>query len=374
MSFTAYAIGMTILGPSWAFIARDYLLSPAEVGLLASIVGIGFCSTLLGGVASDRAGKKAILCSGLGLAAVGQLTIGLSPSVEVFAVGLFAAGIGSGLFEAAVNPLVSDMFPSRKGFALNSMHLFWGVGAFMGPMIAGTILSTLGLWRVSFLVGSAVLAASALAFLATPLGSSRSGEASDLRRILQTLRSRSLVSLGLACAIIWGAEIALATWFVLFTMRERGFGLTEASYTLAAMGAAMALGRLLWSLTSDKLGNILTVQLCGAAAGLLVASASSIHMAPATMALFFLSALFYSGGVPTIIAVACAQHPASSGLASGAMLFAGNLGGILLPAMVGLIAQGATIYSGILVVSLLLFAVPVFTLRLRKARVSASVG
>jgi len=357
-----------MLGPSWGFIAGEYLLSPAELGLLASVPGLGFCSTLLGGLASDRAGRKTILCSGLGLLALGQLAIGLSPSILTLAVGLFAAGLGAGLFEAAVNSLISDLFPSRRGFALNSMHLFWGVGASLGPMLAGAVLSTLGLWRLSFLLGSGLLAAVTLAFVATPLRPvSETGEPGP-RAVFQALRSRSLVSLASACCIIWGAEIALATWLVLFATQERAFSLAEASYTLAGMGAAMAVGRLLWSLSSDRLGNTLTVQLCGAAAGLLVILASTVQLVPAAMALFLLSALFFSGGVPTIIAVACAEHPRSSGLASGAMLFAGNLGGVLLPVVVGMTAQGATIHAGILVVAALLLAVPLLMLPLRLAR------
>ncbi|HID90594.1 TPA: hypothetical protein EYP44_01385 [Candidatus Bathyarchaeota archaeon] len=75
-------------------------------------------------MASDKLGSRTVVCAGLTIPLTPYLTASMAPIVTLCAIALVATGAGAGLYEAAANSMASDLFPDRRGFSLNLLHLF----------------------------------------------------------------------------------------------------------------------------------------------------------------------------------------------------------------------------------------------------------
>ena len=134
----------TVTGPAFPFIMKEFAIPLGLLGLLASAWNIGYLLTPVGGIISDRYGEPVVLAASF--ITIGT-AIGLASKAPdyLMLLGLFiAAGIGSAFGEVSMNSLVTRAYPNRSGFALNALHLFFSMGAFMGPALAGLLIVTYG--------------------------------------------------------------------------------------------------------------------------------------------------------------------------------------------------------------------------------------
>jgi len=66
------------------------------------------------------------------------------------AAALFVAGIGGSTYHSLGIPLISDLFPERRGEALGYHQTGGSIGSFIAPLTIGVITENLG-WRSAFL-------------------------------------------------------------------------------------------------------------------------------------------------------------------------------------------------------------------------------
>lgn len=123
-------------------------------GVALSVFAAGNVAVLLiSGRISDRSGRKPMIVAGLGIAAVGNIALGFSPSVPWFLAASLVAGIGAGLLNPAQNATVADVVGSnrRGGPVLAAFQMSSDVGAILGPMIAGVLADVVS-FQAAFLV------------------------------------------------------------------------------------------------------------------------------------------------------------------------------------------------------------------------------
>ena len=60
-------------------------------------------------------------------------------------VGALVAGIGWGLVETVVNPLIASLYPDNKTGRLNAVHAWWPGGVVVGGLL-GVGMSRLAIW------------------------------------------------------------------------------------------------------------------------------------------------------------------------------------------------------------------------------------
>jgi len=148
--------------PSSAFLAT---LAIFAVGFVARPFG-GFVFGWIG----DRVGRKASMTLCVGLASLGSLTIGLTPSYESIGAGaslmLLVARLIQGLAHGGELPsaqtYLSEMAPSsRRGYWASLIYVSGTAGILFGTLL-GAVLSTLLAktqmaefgWRIPFLLGA----------------------------------------------------------------------------------------------------------------------------------------------------------------------------------------------------------------------------
>jgi MFS family permease len=152
---------LTVLSPLLSSISETYSLNMSQSGFLFTAYFIGFVIfVFIGGLLADKWGKKTVTSVSL----VGfTITLFLFPSSPNFyiacAIIILMGGFG-GVIESVANALVSDVNPVNNSFYVNLVQVFFGIGALIGPIAAGFVVSSGISWKVCFYV---------LAFLKTKI-------------------------------------------------------------------------------------------------------------------------------------------------------------------------------------------------------------
>jgi len=351
--FVVYSVAYTIFGSSIAVLAKAFRLSPIEIGALASALSIGFLTTFPGGILSDKIGKRKIVSVGLALCSVGLAAIGVSGSFTGCFLSAVLLGMGAGLYEAAINPLVIELFPERRAFALGSAHLCWGLGGFVGPLLVGYIYSTYLDWRLAFFLASILVVGAFLLFSTVRGPASRKTDPDGGQQDFKLTDLRALWRLMFGNLLAWGIEGSIVAWLIIFLTIERGLGLLLATSSLSIFFLLQAVGKPFWGLFADKYGYTVAVKICAAGGGILLFSAVSSWPGILPLVLMAPTGFFLAGVIPNITTAACSRFQSASGAASGIINLSGDVGSIVLPFIFGVVVSFSSAYWGFALVSLL---------------------
>jgi MFS family permease len=155
--------GFDVLSSAFAApgIAKEWGVPREALGVVlsAELVGMGFGSLLLGGLA-DKTGRKPTMLACLAIMAVGMYSAHAAGGVTELTIWRFITGIGIGGMLTATNAVTAES-TSKAGRSL-SMALYvigYPLGGVIGGFAAQTWLLQLYDWRAVFLFGAVVTAA-----------------------------------------------------------------------------------------------------------------------------------------------------------------------------------------------------------------------
>jgi len=125
-------------------------IDPATAGLAATAVWVGSALLRLptGYLLTLVRRHRVLLGMGLFLSAAAAFTA-LSPGIAVTVAGAFLVGLASGVFFIAANPLVSELYPERVGFAVGVRGMSSQIAAVVAPTLVVVAIG-LGSWRIAF--------------------------------------------------------------------------------------------------------------------------------------------------------------------------------------------------------------------------------
>ena len=148
---------------------RDFRMAEGEVALLLFAYGAGsVVSILVGGVLTDRLGRRRTLLLSLLGSGVLAVWMGLLPSPRLFVPLLVAFGFIADLYRPAASAVIGDLLPSGEratGFAglRMAVNLGWASGTALGGLLADWD------WRLLFLGdGLTTLAYGVLVYFTIP--------------------------------------------------------------------------------------------------------------------------------------------------------------------------------------------------------------
>src|SRR6056297_2926286 len=128
----------TLIPPIRDFFAVNY----SQIGIMLMAATFGFMtSTFLGGIAASHFGLKKVIAFGFSAAAISIFSMGYINSFYYLILLMAVLGIGLGSIEIGANSLGAKIFIEKSGMMMNMLHLFFGVGASIGPRYAGWLLS-----------------------------------------------------------------------------------------------------------------------------------------------------------------------------------------------------------------------------------------
>lgn len=360
------AVSATVMGPAFPFIREEFQIPLGALGFLASAWNMGYLLTILGGILSDRYGEPVILGMGLLIGGAAAGLAAIAPNYQSLAAFFLLAGIGAAFGEASMNPLISRLYPERSGFALNILHIFWSIGAFIGPTLAGVLLVKYGEWRLPYQATFMAFIPLILASLLSARRITHPREAEPERDGKARVRDlKTLGALILAGFFYLSAELGVNAWLPSFLLLERRFPIALASLSISLFWAFMAVGRLALGSLTDRLGYGKLILLASVLGSILILAGTLLEETYIVMGLWALSGLLFGPIFPTILAWANRLFPSQRGVASGSIFSVGILGAVFSPWFIGAMAELYTLRVSALYLSFSASAIGLSTLLLR---------
>ena len=174
-------------------------------------------------------------------------------------------GLGIGLIDAGINTYIAN--DQRNANLMGLLHGFYGIGAFLGPTVATTLLA-LGLsWRLVYLVFAGVVGLMVAGTLWAvlhkykPMTVRVTASGTDAGENLRlALRTPTVLVAGLLLLVYVGTEASLGNWAYSVHV-SRGTPELVAGYSVSAYWLGLTIGRLGMGRVVDRLGAVRTVDL-----------------------------------------------------------------------------------------------------------------
>jgi sugar phosphate permease len=268
------------------------VLSPAlkeqfDIGVGALGVGLaattgGMTLTLLAwGLLTDRIGERAVISTGLGVAAVLLALAGAADDYALLVALVTVAGMAGAAVNAATGRAVMSWFPAtERGLALGIRQTAVPVGSGLGALVLPALDARFGL-GAAFLalgIGCAVAAVGAFVWLRDAPGFPEEAIGDD---VASPLRDRRLWQLAAGSTLLVSVQIALTGFLVLYLHEERGLSPGAAGAVLAAISVLGAVLRIGLGRFSDRVGSRLRpLRRLSLALGAAMATAALLTEAP----------------------------------------------------------------------------------------------
>lgn len=338
--------GLGVLLPS---ILKTFDLTPATVTFLfisqiSGYVLAAFSSSLI----SSRLGLAPMLLVAAITLTTAVATYGLATAWFIMVAVGTLLGLGIGLIDAGINTyMVSDQQEAKW---IGLLHAFYGIGAFLGPAIATTLLM-LGLnWRqVYFVIASIVaLLIGGVAWIIITryqpmMVRTAASNTHALANLRFALKTPIVLLSGLFLLVNVGTESSLGNWAYTVQHVSRNIPASTAGYSISALWIGFTIGRLMLGVLVNRFGAIRLVN--GSLAMLAVGLVSWWLLPGQWLSLpligFAIAAIF-----PTTIwlmpqRVPTAVVPAAIGFVTSVA----SLGAAIIPTAIGWIATRAGLES-----------------------------
>lgn len=335
--FLAVGIVLSGIGPALPALAARSGQDVAALGALFTALSAGVVLTqLIVGRASDRWGLPAVLAAGMAVMALGALLLALGASLLALLLAALLAGIGFGGVLAAGNVLVARLFPARSAATLNGANVFFGLGSIAGPLLAGVAGARLGIPGAALVLGAVAL------LLLAPLLARRSAPPTPASAAAggdgeQGRGAGALWLFGVVLLIYTGTEVGLGGWITVYLIASAGLAPEMAALGASGFWLGLTSGRALGAALGLRLAppNLLLLSLVSVLFGAL-ALAAGLGRPLASVVGIVLLGLACGPVFPTVLAVIAGATGASN-RAAARVLTLGNSGGLILPALLGVL-------------------------------------
>jgi fucose permease len=324
-----------------------FLLTDTQRGVLLGALFWGFVAAIVcTGPLGDRFGYKPFLVLASGLQIGGLVLSATAQSYAALLTGATVLGVGSGVLEVLVSPLVCVLRPHERTRAMNLCHGFYSVGAIGTLALSMHLLKLQVSWRAIYLTMTVPVLLYGLGFLTCRLPRPER-QNTNLASVLPW-RERVFWLMLVAMLLIAGTEIGPHQWMSAYLEEVFHFARETAGSGLVLFAVMMALGRFaMGSLPAKYVPlRVLLLNCVGSAA--CIALAGTTHSRVVAVASFACLGWFVSAFWPTVLAH-CADRIPNGGITMfGALSAVGNSGGIVFPTMVGWLADQSSLRTGML--------------------------
>ena len=318
-------------------IQQQLHLNEAQLGAVLFALPIGLMGTLpLTGVLLSRYDSRRIMMIGAMLFNLMLCGIGFATQTWQLVIALVCFGSSRNLLNISVNAQSIGIQALYDRSIIARFHAVWSLAGFGGAAV-GSLMVSLGLspaWHF-VIVGSSL---TALCVYAYP-GSLPQQPAPRERRRWFALPDKTLAKYGLISFASMACEGTMFDWSGIYFRKAVGASREVATLGFVAYMTAMTLGRL----TGDRLANRFGIRTMLTYSGVLIGSGllmATLLPRPLTAGFgFILTGFGVSCVIPMVFSMAGRSAGMSSGSAIAAVSTVGDLGFLVVPPLVGSVAQ-----------------------------------
>ncbi|HID08034.1 MAG TPA: MFS transporter [Armatimonadetes bacterium] len=149
VALVATAMAFSVRTDIMDALSEHFILTKAQVGWVAGAAFWGFAtSILIGSPLCDVFGMGRLLTAAFWLHIVGVLGTIFAPGFWILWFATLSVGLGNGLVEAVINPLIATIYADEKTHKLNVLHAWWPGGLIIGGLVAYALTQAHLGWQV----------------------------------------------------------------------------------------------------------------------------------------------------------------------------------------------------------------------------------
>lgn len=332
-AFIALGLVAASLGPTLSGLAQHTRTRLSEISFLFAARALGY---LIGSLVSGRLYDRAPGHWVMGIALIGMAAMlvlaPVMPLLGVLTIVMLLLGVCEGGVDVGGNTLLVWVHQGQVGPFMNGLHFFFGVGAFLSPLIIAQAIVMSGdiTWAYWALAVLALPAAVGALRLPSPVrvASEPEGRAGQINIKL-------IIPIVLFLFLYVGAEVSFGGWIFIYAS---ALGLSQgaaAAYLTSAFWGALTVGRLLAIPIATRLRprSILMIDLAGC-----LVSVSAILLWPGSQTAIWLGTLgvglAMASVFPTTISLAESRMTITGQVTSWFFVGA-SLGGMIVPWTIG---------------------------------------
>ncbi len=231
------------LGPTLPGLAENTGTPLSAISFLFTARALGYLggSLVAGWVYDRRAGHPIVALSIVAMALLMAL-IPFVPLLWLLIACLLLIGLAEGTMDVGINTLIVWLHRPNVGPVMNALHFFFGVGAFLSPLIVAQVI---------LLSGGIDWAYWAIALLLVPLALWLGRLPSPSSVVAESERSQGEIDYlltGLTILFLFvyvGVELSFSGWIYTYAVAQTGFTPAQAAYLNSGFWGAFTLGRLI---------------------------------------------------------------------------------------------------------------------------------
>lgn len=362
--FICLGLDSAVLGPTLPALAGQTGSHLGQMGLVFLVGAIGYTlGTMIGGRVFDRVAGHPVLGIAQLFAAALIFFIPLATSLWLLLAILVCKGLAEGFVNTGANALLLWTHGEKVAPFMNGLHFFFGLGAFLSPLLVAQVLGTAGGYRWAYWVLAifAALVGLRMLLMSGSPHPSRAHAGDTAQSPRSPVPYALVISAMLFLFFYVGAEITFGGWIYTYAVTLKLASAAGAAYLTSAFWAAFTVGRLISIPAATRFTPrqvILTAVIsCLFVLALgIIFSGSSLALWLMAIGLGFCMAPVW----PTGFTLA-GQSVAMTGNITGVILLGDSFGGMVLPTAVGKVIESsgprAMVYLvfGSLVLNLLAF-------------------
>lgn len=332
-SFITLGAVMALTGPALPWLARHTASRLDQISIIFAATSLGYMvGSQLGGRAYDHFPGHRIQAITLLLISIGIALVPILHSLWFLVAVLFVLGVVQGALDTGCNTLITWIHGEKVGPFMNGLHFFYGVGAFIAPLIFAQVILAANEIRWAYWLFSLLTLPIAAWFWFLPSPPIR-------RKVNEEGGHRTFNGLLLLVVLFFvfhvGLELGFGNWIYTFSTRLGMVNETSAAYLTSAFWGAFTIARLLGVGISTRLRpqTILVADMTGCLVGfaiLLLWPASSLALWMGTIVVGLSIASVFATGI------ALADHRLKlSGAMTGWILVGSGIGGMVSPWLIG---------------------------------------
>ena len=321
------------LGPTLPSLAENTASTLGQVGVLFAARSLGtLVGAWLGGRLFDRLPGNPLIALVLLVEAALLAIIPISNRLWLLSTVLLVMGLMEGILDVGGNALLIWLHSANLGPFLNGLHFFYGLGAFLSPIIVAQVLLLSGGFQAAYWVLALGILPIAIWILKQP-GPPQQGENSTARNEISRPGLIALIAIFLFLYV--GAEVSYGGWIFTYTT-TLGLGPpAAAAYFNRCFWGGLTLGRLLSIPLAARTapGAVLFIDLLGC-----LGSLALLALIPGSLLVIWIgtiaTGLFMASVFPTALAFA-ERRMSITGRVTGWFFTGGSAGAMGLPWLVG---------------------------------------
>lgn len=352
LGLLATGIGVALLGSVKLALARKLQIDEARVGGMVSVFGFAMIPVMLTvGFVTDLIGKQPVLIGGSLLMAGSLVLLAWSSAYGPSLLAVLLLSAGWATLINVINPISLFAFPGTEAYALNLACFFFGLGAFLTPLVAAYLVRRLDLKGTLLVLAGFVLFTAILALLvdfssfAQPAGQN-AATALPGDGIATLLTDAMLWLCAFGLFFYAPLEATMGAWATTY-LRDKGVSEGPASGLLSAFWLLFTGSRLLTALALPKGSETaLVLALSVVCIGVWTAVVFGRRRGTAIGSVVT-AGLVFGPIFPTIMALLLGHFPQSlHGRAVGLFFAIGGLGWTAIPMLIGAYAQRTSVQRG----------------------------